>query len=477
METLIPRTRRSFGLGLALALAVQAGIIIAGVLFIRSNARSQLGHRDAVALHATTLMEQLDLEEEGQLLTEEQIGFDAAVRASRLKGVIGIRFYDGAGTFTDSFPANILPIPLSETDLADIKKLIPAHRFLPDTPLDRIFIYLPQFKQKPISRAPIQLVTVPLHQHDTDRVAGAAQFIIEGQSLAKEYRTLDAQLLPMAGGIFLISALLLVLMLWPAFRRVQRLTRELALHSQRLQLANEELALTARVSAVGAVSAHLMHGLKNPLASLSRFVAEHEQDSSNPPDQERQDALAAARRMQRLVERTTEVLSDAKGEPTYELTVEELGCDILQQVQNMAAKQGVQTDCTTQGNCTLSSRTANLVGLILVNLLENAIQVSKPGATVLLNISRIEPALFFRVVDHGPGFPEDGMANLFLPKKSTREGGSGIGLAIARQIADHLGAGLSLEKTSSDGCTFVLELPESICLEPTPPNGPLSPLQ
>ncbi len=466
MEKLIPRTQRAFGLGLAIALAVQAGIISAGVLFIRSNARSQLGHRDAVALHATTLMEQLDLEEEARLIPEEQIGFDAAVRASRLGGVIGIRFYDTEGTFTDSFPANILPLPLPEDDLAAVKRLEPTQRFLPDTPLDRIFIYLPQFKEKPIARAPIQLVTVPLHQHDTDRVAGAAQFVIEGQSLAGEYRRLDARLFPMAGVIFLISGLLLILMLWPAFRRSQRLTRELARHSERLLRANEELALTARISAVGAVSAHLMHGLKNPLDSLSRFVADHETDA-DPLDQERQDALAAARRMQSLVERTTEVLSDARGEPTYELTVEELGRDVLQQVHNMAARQGVRTESSTQGSCKLSSRTANLVSLILVNLLENAIQVSGSDASVQLAVSRSEAALSFRVIDHGPGFPENARASLFLPKKSTREGGSGIGLAIARQIADHLGAELSLEKSSAAGCTFLLELPAEVCLEPT----------
>jgi nitrogen-specific signal transduction histidine kinase len=48
---------------------------------------------------------------------------------------------------------------------------------------------------------------------------------------------------------------------------------------------------------------------------------------------------------------------------------------------------------------------------------------------------------------------------IFLPCKSTREGGSGIGLAISKQIADHLGAKLQLVESSSNGCVFLLQMP------------------
>lgn len=467
-EKLIPRTRRSFGLGIAIALSVQAITVFTGFLFIRSVSRRQLIHRDAVALHMTTLMEQLDLEEEGEdLRTEQQIGFDAALRASRLKGVIGIRFYDTDGNFTDSFPANILPEPLEPEALKTVQNLQSTGRFVRAMPLDAVFIYLPQFASGTITRAPIVLTTIPLHRHDANHLAGAAQFIMEGQSLADEYRLLDSRLIGMALMIFLFSGTLLVAMLWPAARRARRLNRELARHHDRLQRANEELALTARISAVGAVSSHLLHGLKNPLASLSQFMASHHTAEAAPPeDADWQDALTASRRMQALVERTMEVLSDAKGEPTYELTVGELGEDLISQLHSEANKREVQPVFEAEGNCKLSSRTANLASLVLVNLLENAIQVTAAGGTVRLSVSRTDDTLFFRVQDQGPGFPPEQIDHLFLPAKSTREGGSGIGLAISRQIADYLGAELQLEQSSANGCTFLLKLPISVCLDP-----------
>lgn len=114
----------------------------------------------------------------------------------------------------------------------------------------------------------------------------------------------------------------------------------------------------------------------------------------------------------------------------------------------------------------LSSRTANLAGLILVNLLENAIQATPSGKTVSLKASRDPSFLYFRVSDEGPGFPADQRNELFLPGKSTREGGSGLGLAISKQIAEYLASDLQLEKSEEVGCTFLLKLPMSVCLEP-----------
>lgn len=467
LEEMMPRTRRAFALGVALALVVLAATIGSGLLYVRGLVRQQIAQRDAEALHATTLMEQLDaaIQNGNEVRTDEQIGFDAAVLASRLRGVMGIRFYDTNGVFKDSFPATILPLPIGRKALASVGELKPHGFFHTDTPLSAVFIYLPQFATGNVARVPTLEVTVPLHRRDTTKLAGAAQFVIEGQSIATEYAHLDQHLIQFGVIMFIIAGLLLVAMLWPAFRRVENLNRDLAAHGERLQRANEELALAARASALGAVSAHLMHGLKNPLASLSQFVSRRTNGNSDAAVEDWQDALSASRRMQSLVELTLEVLADARGEPTYELSVKDLVTEVQKRVAAAVERRTVRLAIQAEGTCTLSSRTANLASLVLVNLLENAIEATPAGGTVSLSVAREGERLRFRVRDEGPGFPEHLRHHLFLPCKSTREGGSGIGLAICKQIADHLGARLDLAESSPKGCEFVLELPVSACQE------------
>ena len=83
-----------------------------------------------------------------------------------------------------------------------------------------------------------------------------------------------------------------------------------------------------------------------------------------------QDALTAARRMQSLVEQTLEVLADARGEPAYEVTVKELLESARQRVEELANKRRVNLSTVAGGDPMLSSRAANLLRLILVNLLD-----------------------------------------------------------------------------------------------------------
>jgi len=464
MEKLMPRSGRAFVLGVSLALSVLGLTIFAGWLLVRSLVRQQIAQRDAEALHATTLMEQLDAQAEGEkplLESDEQIGFNAALRASRLKGVLGIRFFDPEGRFTDSFPATIQPQQLSTKALEAVRRLRPYSRFSPDTPLSDVFIYLPQFATGKVERVATLLVTVPLHRRDSTHLAGAAQFIVEGDSIAQEYARLDRHLAGLAVAAFAVGSLLLVAMLWPAFRKVGRLNRELAERNERLARANQELALSARASALGAVSAHLMHGLKNPLASLSQFVSDQGNGVGRQKEEEVQDALTAARRMQSLVEQTLEVVADVRGEPVYEVTVRELLEGARQRVEALAARRGINLLILGASDQGLSSRAANLLRLILVNLLENAIQATAAGGKVSLAAELPDGRLSLCVRDEGLGFPEHLRSGLFLPCRSTREGGSGLGLAISKQLAEHLGANLELRQSSSAGCVFTLDLPLS----------------
>ena len=76
-----------------------------------------------------------------------------------------------------------------------------------------------------------------------------------------------------------------------------------------------------------------------------------------------------------------------------------------------------------------------------------------------------------KCADQGPGFPETALKNLFVPCRSTK-GGAGLGLAISKQLAGHIQAGLELKRNGPGGCAMALALPESVFSSPS--AGPIA---
>jgi signal transduction histidine kinase len=98
-----------------------------------------------------------------------------------------------------------------------------------------------------------------------------------------------------------------------------------------------------------------------------------------------------------------------------------------------------------------------------VNLLQNAIEATPGGKRVTLAVAIAEGDFHFSVRDEGPGLPEELRSTLFAPCQSTKTGGSGIGLAISKHLANHLGAVLELAASSETGCVFTLRIPVAVC--------------
>jgi two-component system nitrogen regulation sensor histidine kinase NtrY len=96
---------------------------------------------------------------------------------------------------------------------------------------------------------------------------------------------------------------------------------------------------------------------------------------------------------------------------------------------------------------------------LLINVTRNAVDaVLETGGGVALGWTADDGWVEVRVEDEGPGLPSTG--NLFVPFFTTKPGGSGIGLALSRQIAEGHGGTLTLEnRTDRRGTLATLRLP------------------
>ena len=102
-----------------------------------------------------------------------------------------------------------------------------------------------------------------------------------------------------------------------------------------------------------------------------------------------------------------------------------------------------------------------LMGSIFTNLIINSIQ-SLPHnkkAKVEINLSRIEAVVLIEIKDNGDGIPEHIADKIFLPNFSTKDTGSGIGLAVAKRGVEHAGGKIWFKTVVNEGTSFFIELP------------------
>jgi signal transduction histidine kinase len=444
---------------IGLSLLILGATILAASKDLRQKIREQIAGQDARILYALWLSQQSSEEADTELeLSDNPADWLTTVlqtaQLPQLTGLLGTRFFDAQGRFETGDP-NVSETNLDAEDVIRLGRLEPIARFRPAADLDEV---QPWLAGEESSTGPLLEICIPLHTSRQQQLLGIAQFILDGRSIEAEFRKLDRNLAFQGSIAFAAGGGLLVIVLGLGFRQLQKINRLLTERTHSLLRANQELAMAAKTSAVGAVTAHLIHGLKNPLSGLQAFVHSRGASPENGAEGEWQLAISSARRMQTMISETVRVLRDEQGANLYEISLEEFAELLETKVKPLATESGVKFHCTLSAAAVLTNREANLISLIIYNLIQNAIQATPAGKTVEVSFCQRDGKIVCEVRDEGNGFPELQQRLLFQPCQSTK-GGCGVGLTISKQLANSLGAELELKETGPNGSTFVLAFP------------------
>lgn len=264
-----------------------------------------------------------------------------------------------------------------------------------------------------------------------------------------------------AGTVALIYAIMGFLV-WTLVDHLRTKERELIQSLDELERTEAKLIEEGKLAAVGRFSSAIAHEIRNPVAMISSALATAAtREPGSEQNREMYDiATKEAARLERL---TTDFLAYAR--PRSPSLAQSDLSDSIGYIADIcrprAAANNIQVHCDPAGPLMAEIDSGQLQQALL-NLAMNAVEASAPGGSVYLR-GRNDGSRVIIEIENGNGpIPATTVPYIFEPFFTTKPGGTGLGMAIARNIILAHGGDIVLAKNDAQAIRFVLSLPAAI---------------
>jgi len=240
------------------------------------------------------------------------------------------------------------------------------------------------------------------------------------------------------------------------------LTRQVESKTRELVESQERLVHSERFAAVGEAAAYVSHEIKNPLMVIGGLANQVERRLAEDP---------AAQEKLQIIQREVKRLESFLGElrdflrPVQPCKRE---IDLNQVIQDV---QGLMIEAAREKRIEIEQRLAprlpkieadpNQLEQVLVNLIKNALEATEENGRIVVSSGSRDQQVWFSVQDTGKGMPAEVMDKIFHPFFTTKDKGTGLGLAVIHKIiTDHHGT-ITVDSASGEGSTFTVRLPQT----------------
>lgn len=228
----------------------------------------------------------------------------------------------------------------------------------------------------------------------------------------------------------------------------------------KLHRAEQELAESERIASLGALAGGLAHEIKNPLAGLKMGLYLLEQDGTDPRKLQR--IQRDLRRIDDLVSGLLRFTHDGGREEHAAIELRGFLQECIADLQPFAEDQEIQIHIEQADEELRVHASPSQLRVLLSNLLRNALDAAGHGGAVRVTTTARGAEIEVDIHDSGPGIPAGLEERIFEFTFSTKPGGTGLGLALARREAEHLGGRIEILPAATAGTLLRVVLPRAI---------------
>lgn len=251
---------------------------------------------------------------------------------------------------------------------------------------------------------------------------------------------------------------------------LDEMANRVGLTVQRLQESQKKMLRAEQLAALSQMAAGLAHEIRNPLTAMRSLVQMARQQGGGAALDNR-DIEVLDTEIERLNELVQTFLDFARP-PRLSRRLANISHIILRTVQltkRRAERQEVQIDFDPPLSDIILNADPQQIQQVLLNLVLNAIDAQPNGGKVWIRLrstARLTEEDWVEVLvgDAGPGIDSKWIDRIFDPFFSTKETGTGIGLAICRRIVEEHEGNITAENLQQGGAMFTVLLPSGQCM-------------
>lgn len=227
---------------------------------------------------------------------------------------------------------------------------------------------------------------------------------------------------------------------------------------RKLKAYEDRMMKAERLAVSGELTSSVIHEIKNPLVAIGGFARNlYQSKGIEGPDRDKLEIIMnEALRLERYLESLQSKVSELRLEEGDLNQILDDNCQLLKR------------DFEERNITILLSLSPELprvhfdvvkIHEVFLNILQNAIEAIRSNGVIRVSTWRDATKVCVQIADNGKGIPNDQIYKIFTPFFTTKEEGSGLGLAFAQRIVKDHGGAITVTSVEGAGATFLVTLP------------------